>query len=70
MTEKALKRMSKIYQHSRCQRDAFVFAVPVEWRWVARGYLSQYKWYHVLPNWAYSNPGYILTYDFWRTFFK
>ena len=67
------KRLVKIYRHSRCQRDAFIFALyGTKFYSECKLELNKlgYKWYHITPDWFMKNPTYIFTTNFWRTFFK
>ena len=66
-------RFIKTFRYTKCQREAALFAAR------DLGYKSQileyfkacgYKWYHVLPDFIWSHPKYLLTKSFWsNTFF-
>jgi hypothetical protein len=57
---------------SRCQRDAAMMAA-IE---LGMGYeiremyfYNGYRWYHILPDFFFTNPGFLLSKYFWRTTF-
>ena len=70
---KSPEYLIKYFTKSRCQRDALYAAtigssyqIKVKKLFADLGY----RWYHILPDWTYSNPLYIFNKNFWKTFFK
>ncbi len=65
-------RFIKTFSYTKCQREAALYAAR------DLGYKSQileyfracgYKWYHLLPDFIWSHPEYLLTKSFWSTTF-
>jgi len=65
-------RFAKSLIHSRCQREAaYIAALDVGLvDPVARFYYKKgYRWYHIIPDFVFNSPGYLLTRNFWNTTF-
>lgn len=66
-------RIIKPFLKSRCQRDAAMAAAEeLGYGKLCRDhyYCQGYRWYHLVPDFVFTNPGYLLTWQFWRaTFF-
>jgi hypothetical protein len=65
-------RIIKPMLNSRCQRDAakvacayFGFEEEVKSYFYSKGY----RWYHIIPDFVFSQPGFLLTGTFWTTTF-
>lgn len=65
-------RLLHPYIKSRCQRDAALeaarvtgFTVECSRHFILRGY----RWYHILPDYLFTHPQFLLTPDFWKTTF-
>lgn len=65
-------RFIKSFKYTKCQREAALYAAK------DLGYKHQmiryfkacgYRWYHVLPDFIWSHPQYLLTKQFWSTTF-
>jgi len=67
-------RILRPFLKSRCQRDAAMAAADELGykRLCCRYFHSQgYRWYHILPDFLFSNPGFLLSRQFWQaTFFS
>jgi len=65
-------RILKPFIKSRCQRDA-VWAAADELGYgpQCRGYYRAqgYRWYHILPDFVISNPGFLVSRQFWQSTF-
>ncbi|MBI9035314.1 MAG: hypothetical protein JEZ03_12660 [Bacteroidales bacterium] len=65
-------RIVKPMIKSRCQRDAALLAASeLGYKDKLRGYFYQqgYRWYHVLPDFVFDYPKFILSPYFWMTTF-
>lgn len=65
-------RIVKPFIKSRCQRDAaLVAADDLGYAAVCKQhfYDHRYRWYHVLPDFLFSNPTFLLNRKFWETTF-
>ena len=66
-------RFLKSFLHTKCQREAVLFAArDLGYKSQIKCYYteSNYKWFHILPDFIWSNPEYLLTRNFWlSTFF-
>jgi hypothetical protein len=66
------ERFAKSLIHSRCQREAaYIAALDVGCTdQVARFYYERgYRWYHLIPDFVFKSPRYLLTRNFWNTTF-
>lgn len=67
-------RILKPVLKSRCQRDAALAAADeLGYKHLCLAYFRSkgYRWYHVLPDFVFSNPGLLVNSRFWRsTFFS
>jgi len=67
-------RILRPFLKSRCQRDAAMAAADELGykRLCCSYYHSQgYRWYHILPDFLFSNPGFLVSRKFWQsTFFS
>lgn len=64
------KRIVKPFLRSRCQRDALLVAAKdlgCEIKLVNFYYKAGYRWYHILPDYIYKNPGVFFTKQYWST---
>ncbi len=65
-------RFVRALRHSRCQRDAaYVAALESGFSTrLSRYYLKcGYRWYHLLPDFIWTKPAYLLSRHFWKTTF-
>ena len=67
-------RLLRPFIKSRCQRDAVLAAADELGykNWCRSYFHSQgYRWYHILPDFVFTNPAYLLSPRFWQaTFFS
>ncbi len=59
-------------RHSRCQRDAAIVAArSLNYDALLKKYYRRcgYRWYHVLPDFIFKTPFYLITRHFWLTTF-
>ncbi len=59
-------------RHSRCQRDAaLVAADTLGYASKIKNYYARagYRWYHLLPDFLFTNPVYLISWHFWKTTF-
>ncbi|MFC2123753.1 hypothetical protein ACFLU5_02990 [Bacteroidota bacterium] len=66
------ERFAKSLIHSRCQREAaYIAALDVGCTdQVARFYYQKgYRWYHLIPDFVFKCPRYLITRNFWNTTF-
>ena len=66
------KKIIKPFLHSRCQRDAVRVAAS-HFGYMALCndyfYVQGYRWYHILPDFVFKKPVYLLHKKFWQTTF-
>lgn len=65
-------RIFKPIIKSRCQRDAALFAcadLGLKNKGVSYFRSFGYRWYHIIPDYIYQKPQFLLTKYFWRTTF-
>jgi hypothetical protein len=58
-------------RHTRCQREIVVAAAKQigQAEYVRIAYYSMgYRWYHILPDWMFSNPGNLISSKWWAAF--
>jgi len=66
------ERLLKPMLNSRCQRDAAIVACEYfGYEKYAKHffYYHGYRWFHIIPDFVYSNPKFLLTGNFWYTTF-
>lgn len=66
------KRVVRLFEHSRCQRDAVRMAAShFGYLNLCNAYFQErgYKWFHLLPDFVFNNPRYLLKKKFWLTTF-
>ena len=65
-------RILRPFIKSRCQRDAVLAAADeLGYGLQCRGYYRAqgYRWYHILPDFVISNPGFLASRQFWQSTF-
>jgi hypothetical protein len=65
-------RFIKTFRYTKCQREAALYAArDVGYKFQILEYFRScgYKWYHILPDFIWSHPEYLLTKSFWSTTF-
>jgi len=65
-------RILKPFLKSRCQRDAaWVAADELGYGTLCRNYYRAqgYRWYHILPDFIFSNPRFLISGRFWQSTF-
>lgn len=66
------QRLLRPFLKSRCQRDAALAAAEeLGFKHVCRSYYRSqgYRWYHILPDFVFSNAGLLISRQFWQTTF-
>ncbi|HMA66490.1 MAG TPA: hypothetical protein VKO20_01605 [Desulfosalsimonadaceae bacterium] len=68
------QRILRPFLRSRCQRDAALAAAEqLGFQHLCRSYYRSqgYRWYHILPDFVFSNAGLLISRQFWQsTFFS
>jgi len=65
-------RILKPFIKSRCQRDAVLAAADeLGYKTKCRSYFRSqgYRWYHILPDFVISHPGFLASWQFWQSTF-
>lgn len=65
-------RFIKSFKHTKCQREAAIYAardLGCKNQMVQYFKACGYKWYHVMPDFMWSHPQYLLTKKFWSSTF-
>jgi hypothetical protein len=65
-------RIIRSFRFSRCQRmAAFYAARDLGYKYKITGYFKAcgYRWYHILPDFLWSDPAYLVSGHFWTTTF-
>ena len=65
-------RFIKTFRYTKCQREAALYAArDLGCKFQILEYFRScgYKWYHILPDFIWSHPEYLLTKSFWSTTF-
>lgn len=65
-------RFIKNFRYTKCQREAALHAASdLGYQTNIRKYFSDcgYRWYHMIPDFVWSHPEYLLTKNFWSTTF-